>query len=135
MDARAELTDVIVKCKTKVVDEGHERALADAIVDGLDRKGIVLAELADVFDPPDEHLRTMKNIRRIITEALNSDPSGRDMASLSRQLQQISKEVVAVEERRRADNKSDKGTRTKKGTTNGAVTHTKGTAKSGPLNL
>lgn len=134
MDARAELAEVIVKCKTKLIDQGHERALADAIVDGLDRKGIVLAELADVFDPPDEHLRTMKNIRRIIADALNAEPSGRDMASLSRQLQQISKEVVAVEERRRADNKSEQGTRKKKDT-NGAAPHPKGTPKSGPLDL
>lgn len=130
MDARAELTDVIVKCKTKLVDQGHERALADAIVDALDRRGIVLAELADVFDPPDEHLRLLKKLRRIVTEKLDGDPSARDLSSLSRQLQQVSAAVVACEERQRADNKSKKGTRT-----NGSATHSKGTAKPGSLDI
>lgn len=133
-DAREELTSVIAACKARIskLPEGHDRGLADAIVDGLDRRGLVIAELADVIDPPDEHLRMLKLIRGKIRAAVDDEEKtpARDLASLTRRLQDVSREISGIEERLRADSKSKKGTRT-----NGTTTRPKASAKSGSLKI
>jgi hypothetical protein len=131
-DPRTELANVINACKAKFLDlpEGHDRALADAIVDGLDRRGLVIAEMGDVIEPPDEHLRTLKSIRKIVREAIENDPSGRDLASLSRRLQDVSKEVTVLEERHRTE-KAERG----KSTNGSSTSRTTGAAEDGSLRI
>lgn len=132
-DPRAELANVINACKSKFLDlpEGHDRALADAIVDGLDRRGMVIADMGDVIEPPDEHLRTLKSIRKVVREAVENSSSGRDLASLSRRLQDVSKEITILEERHRTE-KSERG---KHANGSSSTSHTAGAAEDGSLRI
>lgn len=112
---REVLAQILLATKTKNIDTAMSVALANAIVDGLERRGLVIAELGDVIEPPDEHLRTLKDMRRVIRDAINNEPSGRDLASLSRRLQDVSKEITVLEERHRTE-------KTERGKNNGNAT-------------
>ena len=137
---REVLTEVVVATKTKGLTVAVSKALSDAIFDGLERRGYVIAEAEDVVDPPDEHLRTLKYIRKSVKEILDNSDSARDISSLTKRLGDVAKEIVAVEERVRVDAKS-KGTRSSTGTgttrrkTNGAAAHPAGASKSGQINI
>jgi hypothetical protein len=133
-DPRTVLTNVIKACKVKFLDlpEGHDRALADAIADGLERRGLVIAEMSDVIEPPDEHLRTLKNIRRIVNDAVvNGETPARDLASLTRRLQDVSREVTTIEERHRGE-KLERSRSTHASSSN---RHTTGAAEDGSLRI
>lgn len=126
---REVLTDIIFHASTKLAGAGEEEALADAIVDALDRRGMVIAEVGDVIDPPDEHMRLLKRMRtRILQDIENSETSSRDLAALTNRMQSLSKEINSIEERQRADNKSKENTHGGTGTTQRPET-------SGPLKL
>lgn len=107
MDARESLTDVIVKCKAKIAP-GTERALADAIVDGLGRKGIYLVgEGVDGAAESGSHLVLLKSMRRRIAEAVaDPDCPARDLASLTRRLQDVSREITSIEEKLSAEQRA-----------------------------
>lgn len=126
---REALAQVLHATQTKGIDMTMSVALANAAVDGLERLGLIIADVGDVIEPPDEHLRTLKTIRKTIRSAIESDPSDRDLASLSRRLQDVSKEVTVLEERHRTENKE-------RGTSNNGSNAGRSTApSSGPLNL
>lgn len=135
---REVLAEVVLATETKGVNPIMAKALSDAIFDGLERRGYLIAEAADVVDPPDEHLRTLKYIRGKVKDNLENIDSARDMASLTKRLSDISKEIVAVEERVRADAKStgsrSNSTRTRS-KTNGAAGGTSRPATTGSLNI
>ena len=115
------LTEVIVKAKTKL-DKAEAAALASAIVEGLRRRAVAIVDEDEILDRPDEHLQTLKSMRRIIRDALNSgETPARDLASLSRRLQDVSREVTTIEERHR-DEKAERGGRAKNGSKAGAAT-------------
>lgn len=125
--SRETLAEVIFHTKSANLDKTQSAALADAITAGLARRGWVVAEVYDVIEPPDEHLRTLKSMRRVIAEAVNSgETAARDLASLTRRLQDVSREVTTIEERHRGEKKGKP--------TNGNNGHSSGTA-GGPLDI
>lgn len=126
---RQHLVEVLLATKTKGIDEPMSAALADAIIAGLDRRGLVIASHTDVIDPPDEHLTVLKQIRKTIQDALDEGVAARDLASLTRRQQDVSREVSALEERNRADNKS------KVNGNAGSHGRTTGSTKGGSLSL
>ncbi len=124
------LVEILLATQTKGINTVMSEALADAIVNALDRRGMVIAEMGDVIEPPDEHLRTMKDIRKAVRDAINNEPSGRDLAALSRRLQDVSKEVTILEERHRTE-KSERG----KSTNGSSASNTTGAADDGSLRI
>ena len=104
--ARDTLIDVILNTKTADVDKVTAIALAAAIVTGLDRRGMVVAEVSDVIEPPDEHLQMLKKLRnRIMRDIESEDTAPRDLAALTNRMQALSKEIGGIEDRVRAENK------------------------------
>ena len=137
---REVLTEVVVATKTKGLTAAVSKALSDAIFDGLERRGYVIAEAEDVVDPPDEHLRTLKYIRKCVRDTIDNSESARDISSLTKRLGDISKEIMGVEERNRADAKSsgagsNSTNTTARKKTNGAATHPAGSPASGQIDI
>lgn len=104
--AREMVADIIIQAETKL-PEGHPEALANSIVDGLRRRGFGIVDEDGIYDAPDELLTTLKAIRKRVKDAVqNEETAARDLASLSRRLQDVSQEIASLEERKRADAKS-----------------------------
>lgn len=58
----------------------------------------------------DDHLALLRSMRRRIAEAVNNpDCPARDLASLSRRLQDVSREVTTLEEKERQEGKKKGG--------------------------
>lgn len=132
---RQHLAQVILAAKARGMSNPDTCAsLADAIIAGLERRGYVIASEEDIVDPPDEHLRTLKYMRKTVRDTIESIDSARDISSLTKRLGDISKEIIAVEERIRVDAKSATKARTRT-KTNGAAAHPKGTSKSGQIDI
>lgn len=127
-EVRTNIIDVIVRAKTKLT-KAEVTSMVDAMLTGLRKRAIAIVDEDDVISPPDEHLQTLKHIRRTLREAVDDTESKRDLASLTRRLQDISREVTTIEERHRAE-RAERGGRN--GATNsGATTST----QSGPLSI
>lgn len=131
-EVRANLIDVIAKTKPKGFTRAMIEALVDATMAGARKRGIAIVSEDDVLGYPDEHLKTLKNIRRILLDAIEDTESKRDLSSLTKRLSDVSKEVVTIEERHRAE-KAERG-----GSKNGSSTKSGGataSAQSGPLSI
>lgn len=102
MEIREQLIEIACKTKTKLT-KVETTALIDVIIDGARRRGIAIVDEGDVIGAADEHLQTLKSIRRIIREALEDTDSKRDLSSLSKRLQDVSREVTIIEERHRGE--------------------------------
>lgn len=123
------LAEIIVKAKTKL-PAAEARALAPVIVDALRLRGIAVADEGDMIGAADDHLKVLKTIRRRCQEMVDDDDcSGRDMAALTRRLQDVSKEVATIEQRYRGEAKA-RGTGN-----NGANTSSSAKSASKPLNI
>lgn len=128
---RETLAEVIRKTKTGALNtvEGCS-ALADAIISGLERRDLLIAEAADVMDPPDEHMRLLKRMRtRIMRDVDDDETSSRDLAALTNRMQTLSKEIFSLEERQRAENKSSGGKR------NGSTSRATGPVAAGQVDI
>lgn len=102
MEIREQLIEIACKTKTKLT-KVETSALIDVIIDGARHHGIAIVDEGDVIGAADEHLKTLKTIRRIILEAVNDTESKRDLSSLTKRLQDVSREVTTIEERHRGE--------------------------------
>jgi len=88
----------------------------EGIIKGLARYGFTIADIDNVFSDPNEHLRLLKSMRRRLAEVVdNPDTPPRDLASNSRRLQDVSREVTSIEEKLSAEKRTSG-----KSNTNGA---------------
>lgn len=115
------LSDIIVRTRTKGVSAELAKGLAGAIALGLDKRGYVIAESGDVIEPPDEALRVLKEMRSAIREAIDSGVHARDLASLSRRLTEVVRDISTIEERHRVTKKGSAGNGGKSGRTTGST--------------
>lgn len=128
MEIREQLIEIACKTKTKLT-KVETTALIDVIMDGARRRGIAIVDEGDVIGAADEHLKTLKSIRRIILEAVEDTESKRDLSSLTKRLQDVSREVTNIEERHRGE-KAERGK-----STNGSKTDRSAASSSGPLSI
>lgn len=103
MEIREQLIEITWKIKPKGFTKEATEVLIDAVMDGARRRGIAIVSEDDVIGNADEHLQTLKSIRRVLREAVEDVESKRDLAALTRRLQDISREVTTIEERHRGE--------------------------------
>lgn len=115
-DVRKRLISIITK--TKTIDATKIPGLVDAMYEGCGKLGIAIVDEDMAYDEPDAHLTLLKEIRRTIRDAIAGDVAARDLASLTRRLQDISKEVASIEEKMTADKR--------RGKSSGSTNRTKG---------
>lgn len=125
MEIREQLIEITWKIKPKGLTKADIAALIDAMMDGTRKRGIAIVDEGDVIGAADEHLQTLKSIRRVLREAVEDTDSKRDLAALTRRLQDISREVTTIEERHRGE----------KGKTANASNGRSTASTSGPLNI
>jgi hypothetical protein len=76
------------------------------VIDGMAKLGFVIADQDEVFTPG-EHLLLLKRMRRRIAEEVeNPETPARDLASLSRRLQDVSREITSIEEKLSAEKRT-----------------------------
>jgi hypothetical protein len=103
MDVRETLVKLFGTVKLNL--ERSSEQLADTLLIELRKRGIAVVDSFDVIDPPDEHLRMMKKMRKLIDEAMSDkDCAARDLASLSRRAIEIQRDISTMEERIRQEN-------------------------------
>jgi hypothetical protein len=91
----------------KMSRDRSSEQLADTLLIELNRRGVAVVDAFDVIDPPDEHLRVMKRMRKRIDEAMgDKDCAARDLASLSRRAIEIQRDITTMEERIRQENRT-----------------------------
>lgn len=129
METREQLIEIISGAKTKL-SNAEGTALADAIMDGLRKRGKTIADEGDLLGATDDHLHTLKKIRRMVTEKIE-DPecSTRDLSSLTLRLEKVSQQITTIEERYRGEQRERGGNNGKQ--TAGATT----SAESGSLDI
>lgn len=104
MDVRETLVKLFSGAKLNMDRDSGQ--LADLFITELRKRGIILADANDVVDPPDEHLRMMKEMRKLINDAMrDKDCAARDLASLSRRAIEIQRDITTMEERIRQEAK------------------------------
>lgn len=104
MDVRETLVKLFGTVKLNL--ERSSEQLADTLLIELRKRGIAVVDSFDVIDPPDEHLRMMKKMRKLIDEAMSDkDCAARDLASLSRRAIEIQRDISTMEERIRQESK------------------------------
>lgn len=119
-EIKAHAIEVVEKSKPKLT-KAAIAVLVDTMIEGLRRRGIAVVDEGDVIGQPDEHLQTLKDIRRVLRDAVNDTESKRDLASLTRRLQDVSREVITIEERHRAEKAQRGRTNTNGSTSNSAA--------------
>lgn len=104
-DIRKDLAAIFGRAKMDPTTHSSDQ-LAGTLLAELGKRGIAIVDQDEVIDPPDEHLSTMKRMKRRINEAINDpDCAARDLASLSRRLIEIQRDITTMEERIRQENK------------------------------
>ena len=77
----------------------------DKLLLELTKRGISIVPTEDVIDPPDEHLRSMKKMRKRLDEAIEDEGCApRDLASLSRRYIEVQRDISTMEEQIRQEN-------------------------------
>lgn len=108
-DPRDILNDIITKTKTVNMTPPTVTALVDAIMLGLSKAGAeIVGDGVDGAAASGNHLLLLKRMRDRISEACaDADTPPRDLAALTRRLQDISREIDGIEERLKNERKSD----------------------------
>jgi hypothetical protein len=125
-EVRLHIIEVVEKTKPKM-NQATVTTLVDAMLDGLRRRGIAVVDEGDMISEPDEHLKTLKHIRRTLRDAVDDTDSKRDLASLTRRLQDVSREVTIIEERHRAEQEQAQRGKSGNGSKNSGATASAGT--------